>query len=157
VRNSQKPSSTTPSTIASARKHTEVPIHRMFSSPMRNGKPSSHLEPRRSCTSVIALSMSPYHPSALASCENNSLESPVWSGHLWDKAELTDSLRSWPIKLVWGDDDTPVSRDSIVQNFQILARELGFTHCEVRDYTTADAGRYIPLYGGPLPSLRGAS
>jgi hypothetical protein len=151
MRNSREASNTIPRTTSSTRKHKELPKHRRSSSTTRDGKPIQHLEQRRSCTCVISVSMSPYHPSALASSEMSNLESPVWSGHLWDHAELADSLRSWPIKIVWGDDDTLLSRDSIIRNFQILARELGYTHCEVQDYTTADAGRYIPLYGGPLP------
>jgi hypothetical protein len=151
LKKSISPESATPAAVASTHLGMEFPIHDEKIVPSHYTVEWDSHQPRRSTTCVITLFPTHYLPCWWATDGYKNFEYPVWTGRLWDAHAFTTKDGS-PTTVAYAYDDKTASRDAIVRDFQLLAPDLGFTHCEVRDYSTGDGGNYIPLFGGILPS-----
>jgi len=144
-------------TINSDRVQLEHSIGSQSRTPSQANGSNIHRKPRPHFTCLIHLFLTHYPPSADSAREPKHVSNPVWSGRSWDAAGVLIPSQPLTTSVVFGIDDTPASRDAIITDLQLHAIERGYTHCEVRDFSTGQSGYYIPLYGGPLPISRGVS
>lgn len=107
-----------------------------------------HRKPRPHHTCLIHLFLTHYPPSPDSAREPKRVGNPVWSGRSWDAAGFP--RQTLTTSVVFGIDDTHATREAIITDLKHQAIVRGYTHCEVRDFSTAQSGHYTPLYGGPL-------
>jgi hypothetical protein len=99
---------------------------------------------------VISISLDDCRHYACGHCggENKPL---MWTGTVKDSTFESDED---VLPTLWlENDNTPLDRAVLLFRLGMIAQAIGYTHCELRDYTDADSDGYVPLYGGPIPEM----
>jgi hypothetical protein len=103
---------------------------------------------------VISICNTGYSLSVCEDC-GTEVKEDEWVGFLEDSIHQKEWGLPW---IEWvHSDPTRGKCEGMIARLQGMALNYGYTHCELRQIMDRDRTEYLPLYSGPIPSMKSSA